>query len=85
MPGTDYRVGMPMGATPVQSFSRSAEFTGGQNGGGTNHTVMGTLPHELTSTPYQPTSVLAPYQGSKNGMSDTTYSANSALSYGRSY
>lgn len=80
MPGTDYRNGMPIGATPVQYQSRSAEFSSGIAGGGTTHSVQQFAPQS-----YQPNSVLNPINGSSNGQSATTYNANRILSYNRSY
>lgn len=80
MPGTDYRIGMPMesGGSPI-TFSRNAEFSSGITGGGTAHTVQ-----QFAPTRYRPSSVLSPLEGSSNGQSMTTYAQNRILDYYRS-
>lgn len=78
MPGTDNRIGMPMGVSPQQMpASRSAEFSSGTSGNGTTtHSVQ-----QMPSRGYVPSSVLSPVEGNPNGQSSSTYSANKVLHY----
>lgn len=79
MPGTDYRNGSPLGSTPMQYQSRSAEFSSGISGvGGSTYSVQQNAP-----TGYMPSSVLSPIGGNTNGQSPSTFNANRTLSYYR--